>query len=58
MWGSVGLPFQYNPTVARNLSGADGWIWDKIKLSTGDFNNDGYDDVAVVHQLADDGRTM
>lgn len=56
--GSTGIPFQNSVTHMRRLSGVDGWDWNKIKTTSGDFNGDGYADVGVLHQLADDGADV
>lgn len=58
LYGSAGIPFQHNPTFARKFSGADGWDWSKIKTSTGDYNGDGFDGIAVVHRLVDGGADI
>ncbi len=58
LYGSAGTPFQYNPTLARRFSGTDGWNWDKLKTSSGDYNGDGFDDIAAVHELADGGADV
>jgi hypothetical protein len=58
LYGSVGTPFQYNPTFARNLPASDGWDWNKVQATSGFFNNDPYEDVAVLKQRADGGADV
>ena len=57
LWGSVGIPFQTN-MLARSLASASGWNWDQVKTAVGEFNGDTYDDIALVHQLGDDGADV
>ena len=45
-------------TFIRRLSNTAGWDWTKIKVVSGDFNADGYDDILMAHQLSDGGADM
>jgi len=56
-YGSSGTPFQTVQGV-RTLLGSDGWSWDKVKLASGRFNSDAYEDLALLHQLPDDGMDI
>jgi hypothetical protein len=58
LYGSTGTPFQYTPTIVRHLLASNGWAWSKMKLASGDFNGDGYADVAIVHQTSDGGADV
>ena len=58
LYGSTGTPFQYSTTLARQLPGTSGWDWNKMKTSSGDYNNDNYTDIALAHQLSDDGADI
>ncbi|HZM81211.1 MAG TPA: galactose oxidase-like domain-containing protein [Candidatus Limnocylindrales bacterium] len=56
--GGAGIPFQNTVSYAGRMPASIGWDWNKIKPATGDFNSDGYADVALVHQLPDNGADL
>ena len=58
LYGNPAAPFSYNPTIARDLPGTAGWSWKDIKASSGDYNGDGYSDVALVHKISDGGADV
>jgi hypothetical protein len=58
LYGSSGTPFQNSTTYVESLPASDGWDWSKMKLATGDFNGDGWDDIAIVHERSDDGADV
>jgi len=51
-------PFTNSTTFVRSLPGTSGWNWSQMKVVSGDFNGDGYDDLAIVHQLGDGGANV
>jgi len=57
LYGNTSTPFSYNPTLAIDLT-SKGWLWSEMKLASGDFNNSGQHDVAVVRKRTDGGATV
>ena len=56
LFGGIGnAMFTQELTFVRELSGADGWDWAKIKVVAGRFNNDQYADLALLHKIPDGG---
>ena len=46
-----------SPAVAWD-SGSYGWEWDRLKIASGDFTNDGYDDLVLLYSLDGSGTLM
>ncbi len=42
----------FGTTSSKIWQAASGWSWDRAKLSVGDFNGDGYDDVVSFYDYA------
>lgn len=59
LYGNTGTYMLNNAsTWIRNLAGADGWDWTKLKIAAGKFNSDQYADIALLHQRTDGGADI
>ncbi len=58
LYGSMGTPLQTPDSHVRGLPGSSGWDWDLVRTASGDFNGDGFKDVALVHKNGSGGADV
>jgi galactose oxidase len=51
-------PMQNVTTHAGRMPAPIAWDWTKVKPASGDFNADSFQDIALVHQLPDNGADI
>ncbi len=55
LYGGTGTPFQYPTTFVRSLPASSGWNWLQMRVVSGDFNGDKWDDLLIGHKAGDGG---